>query len=134
MFIDYQFSWEYHINHFVKQISVAKRILSIFRYYATLSVLTKVYFSIVYSHLNYGITARGGAAAKYLNKIEVQQILIVKVMTKVSLYKTKVLPIYNELIFFNLSNIYRLRFVYKFERVCYLIVSLITVSMSLKRL
>ena len=29
VFIDYKLSWEYHINHVVKQISISKRILSI---------------------------------------------------------------------------------------------------------
>ena len=29
VFIDYKLSWEYHNNHVVKQISIAKRILSI---------------------------------------------------------------------------------------------------------
>ena len=78
VFIDYKLSWEYHINHFVKQTSIAKGILSTLK-------KEKVYFSIAYSHLLYGITAWGGAAAKYLNKIKVQQNLIVKIITKISL-------------------------------------------------
>ena len=42
--IDCKLSWGYHINHFVKQISTARRISSILRYYIPLSVFKKIYF------------------------------------------------------------------------------------------
>ena len=76
-----------------------KRILSILRYYAPLSVLKKGYFSIVYSHFHYAITAWRGAAAQHLNEIKVQHNIIVEIITKISLCKTKVSSNYNELIF-----------------------------------
>ena len=62
------------MNHVVNQISIAKGILSILRYYAPLPVLKK-YISA---------SAWGGAAAQYLNKIKVHPNLVVKIMTKVS--------------------------------------------------
>ena len=90
VFIDYILSWEYCINY-VKLMSTAKKILSILSYYVPISVLKKVYFSIAYSHLHYGIIVWGDATFKYLNKVKVQQKLIGKVMTKVlsisSVYK-----------------------------------------------
>ena len=59
----------------------------------------KAYFNIAYSYLNYGIAAWRGAADNYLNKIKVRQNHIVKTITKLSLYKTKVSFTYSELSF-----------------------------------
>ena len=67
--------------------------------YTPLLVLKEVYFTIPYSHLHYSIAAWRCAAAKHLNKIKLQQNLIVKIIIKVSLYKTEVSPIYKNLIF-----------------------------------
>ena len=58
------------MNHVLKQILISKGIFRILSC-ASLSVSKKVRFSIAYSHLQYGTTAWGGAAAKYLNKIKV---------------------------------------------------------------
>ena len=80
---------------------------------------TTIIFEKCLFELRYAIAAWGGAAAKYLNKIKVQQNLMVKIITKVSLFKTKVSPIYSELNFLNLSNINELeilKFVYNFKK------------------
>ena len=82
--------------------------------------------------MHFDTTVWGGAAAKYLNKIKVQHNLIVKIMTKVSIYQTKILPIYNELNFSNLRNIYKLevlKFAYHSKKVRYLTVPVITTSL-----
>jgi len=76
-------------------LCIAKGVLSKLRYYAPLSVLKNVYFSIAYSHLNYGITTWENAAVQYLNKMKVQQNFIVKIICKVYFYKTRVSPIYS---------------------------------------
>ena len=63
IFIDYKLSLEHNINHVVKQISIAKGILSILRYHAPLLVLKEVNFNIAYSHLHYGIIAWVGTGS-----------------------------------------------------------------------
>jgi len=101
-----------------KKLCIAKGILSKLRHYAPLTVLRSVYYSIVYSHLQYGITSWGNAAAKYLKKIEVQQSYIVKIVTKAPFFKTKVAPIYQQLNFLTLENILKLeviKFVLNFK-------------------
>ena len=55
-----------------KKIKYSYRsIISKLRHYAPASILRNVYFSIAYSHLQYGITTWGNSAAKYVNKIQV---------------------------------------------------------------
>ena len=44
--IDYKLSWEYHINHVVRQISIANEILSILRYYVPPSAFKKSIFQM----------------------------------------------------------------------------------------
>ena len=81
-------------------------------------MLRSVYFGIVYSHLQYGITSWGKAAAKYTDRIRVQQNYIGKIMTSSSFLKVKLSPIYQHLNFLNLNSIYHLevlKFVYKFR-------------------
>ena len=80
------------------------------------SILKNVYFSVVYSYLQYGVTTWGNSAAKYVNKIQTQQNYIVKIMTKSSFYKTKLKPLYLKLKLLNMSNITKLetiKFMYK---------------------
>jgi len=52
-----------------------------------MSELDNLPYSIVYSHLQYGVTSWGNAAAKYLKTIEVQQNYIVKIVTKAPFLK-----------------------------------------------
>ena len=81
-------------------------------------ILRNVYFGIVSSHLQYGIAAWGNAAAKFIDKLQIQQNYIIKIMTGSSFFRTKLFPIYCELNLLKLSNIYKLKvlkFVYKFR-------------------
>ena len=72
-------------------------------------MLRNVYFSFVYSHLQYGVSTWGHFAAKYINKIQVQQNNIVKLIRKPSFFKTKLNPLYHQkLNLLNLGNIYQL--------------------------
>ena len=101
-----------------KKLTTARGIISKLRHYASPSILRKVYFSIAYSHLQYGITKWGNSAATYVNKIQVQQNCIVKIITKTSFFKTKLSPLYDELKLLKLHNIYKLevsKLMYKFK-------------------
>ena len=97
VYIDNKLSWEMHAQSLVKKLAISRGIISKLRYYAAISILKCVYFSFVYSHLQYGVSTWGNSAAKYINKIQVQQNCIIKIISKVSFCKTKLLPLYNEL-------------------------------------
>ena len=106
--LDNKLSWEHHTKSVVKKLTIARGIISKLRHYVPLSVLRNVYFSLVYSHLQYGISAWGNSAARYINKIQVQQNFIVKIITKSSFFKTELNPLYQKLKMLNLNNIYKL--------------------------
>ena len=78
VYVDKQLSWQHHIQSIVKKLITARDIISKLRHYAPPSILRNVYFSIAFSHLQYGITTWGNSAAKYVNKIQAQQNCIVK--------------------------------------------------------
>ena len=104
--------------HVEKKLCLARGFLSKLRYYALLSVLRSVYFGTAYPHLHYGITLWGKSAHKYITKVQVQQNLILKIMTK-SFFETRLSPIYCQLNFLTLCCIFVLKvikFVYKFKK------------------
>ena len=116
--VDKQLSWQHHIQSIVKKLTTARDIISKLRHYAPPSILRNVYFSIAFSYLQYGITTWGNSAAKYVNKIQVQQNCIVKTITKTSFFKIKLSSFYDELKLLKLNNIYKLevsKLMYKFK-------------------
>ena len=117
VFID-KLTWKNHIHSVIEKLCIAKGVLSKLRHYVPVYILRNVYFGIVSSHLQYGITAWGNAAAKFIDKLQIQQNYIIKIMTGSSFFRTKLFPIYCELNLLKLSNIYILevlKFVYKFR-------------------
>jgi len=64
--IDRKLTWKNQIQHVANKLCIAKRIRSKLRFHAPLTVLRNVYYSIVYSHLHYGVTSWGNVDAKYL--------------------------------------------------------------------
>ena len=48
-----------HVNSAIEKLYVAKGILSKLGHYAPVCILRNAYFGIVFSHLQYGITAGG---------------------------------------------------------------------------
>jgi len=93
--IDRKLTWENLIQHVVKKLCIAEGLLSKLWYHAPLTVLRSVYYSIVHSHLQYGVTSWGNAVAKYLKKIEVQQNYIIKIIIKAPFFKLKLLQFTN---------------------------------------
>ena len=88
------------------------------RHYVSVAALRNVYFGIVYSYLQYGVTPWGNAASKYTTRIQIQQNYIVKILTKTPFFRKKILPIYSYLNlqkFNNIFNLEVLKFVCKFR-------------------
>ena len=119
VFINHKLTWKNHIQYAEEKLCTASGILSKLRYFDPLSVLRSLNFGIAYPHLHYGITSWGNSASKYITKVQVQQNLILKIMTKTSFFKTRLSPIYRQLNFLNLSSIFELeviKFVYQFKK------------------
>ena len=75
--------------------------------------------SIVYPHLYYGVTLWGNSAAKYTDRIQIEQKSIVKAITTLPFIKTKISPLYDKLNLLRLDDIYKLevlKFMFSFEK------------------
>ena len=78
-----------------------------------------MYYSIVYPHLYYGVTSWGNTAAKYTDRIQIEQNSIVKIITKLPFMKTKIYPLYNEFNLLKFDDIYKLeglKFMFSFKK------------------
>ena len=84
VWIDNKLTWKNHIHFVVEKLCIAKGVICKLCHYILNTVLQSVYFGIVYSHLQYGITSWGKVAAKYTDRIQVQQNYI----PYISAYKT----------------------------------------------
>ena len=71
--IDSNLSWKYHIGHITSKISKTVGIIARLRYYVPTSVLLRIYQSLIFPYLSYGIVVWGHAAQTYINQILVLQ-------------------------------------------------------------
>ena len=98
-----------HAQRVAKKLAIAGGVINKLRCYAPISILRCVYFSFVYYHLQYCVSKWGNSTAKYINKIQVQQSYIIKIISKAPFYKPKFLPLCNELKLLKLNNRFRLQ-------------------------
>ena len=80
--LDDKLNWHKHIDYLVKKLSIAAGMIYKLRPYLSRKLPITIYYSIVYSHLQYGIINWGSAAATYLNRLQVSQNKIVKIITR----------------------------------------------------
>ena len=80
VFIDNKITWKEQVCHVVNKLANAARILSKMRHYVNKKTLVKLYYSFAYSHLKYGILAWGTAANNLLQKVQVVQNRIIRIM------------------------------------------------------
>ena len=83
--------------------------MSKLRHHASSTVLRSVYFCLVYLHLHNEVSSWGNAACESLNKLQVQQNCIIKIITKSSFIWTKLRPIYNQMNLLKIPGIYKLK-------------------------
>ena len=93
-------------------------LLTKLKHYLPATVLRHLYFGVVHSYLQYGVTSWGNAASKYTQKIQVHQNYISKIIKKKLLYsKQSFYKIYSDLNLLKPNNIFNrevLKFVIKF--------------------
>ena len=105
--VDHKLTWEEHTRYIVQKLTKAREILAKLRHHTPQCILTSVYYSIVYPHLYYGVTSWGNTAARYTDRIQIEQNSIVKIITKLPFIKTKISPLYDELNMLRLDDIYK---------------------------
>jgi Reverse transcriptase (RNA-dependent DNA polymerase) len=111
--IDCYLRWNYHIDYVVKKVrSLAYLFKFCTKIFDALGMRT-LYYSLVQTHLNYGLIAWGGASNCYLKKLEVAQKWLLKIILKKSytypseqLYSESKLLDIRQLYFINLAKYY----------------------------
>ena len=68
-----ELSWTVHLNMLSTKLARTVGILITLRYYTNIDILMSVYYSLVYSYLQYGIILWGIAANVHLNPIKILQ-------------------------------------------------------------
>ena len=67
--IDKNLTWKHHIDTFSLKVSKTAGLLVKLRHFVPRQILLKIYQSLIYSYITYGIAAWGQAAKTHLNKI-----------------------------------------------------------------
>ena len=83
LLVDEHLSWGEHINGVSKKISRGIGIITLLRNSMGRDLLVNLYYSLVYSHLIYGIHVWGSACSSELEKIKILQNKAVRVISKV---------------------------------------------------
>ena len=114
--IDEHLNWKEHICNVTKKISRSVGIICKLRLCMNRSLLRTLYYTLVYSHLNYGIHVWGSACNSDLEKILLLQKKAVRAMTGNKWYQkhsdpgplASSNPLFNSLGILKIDDIYRL--------------------------
>ena len=105
--IDDSLTWKAHINLVNSKIAKGCFALTKLQNLVNLCTLENVYYSMVYSHLQYGIIVWGQASKCVLDPIEKLRKRIVRIMTRQP-FLTLSLPLFHQLNFLKISDIFKL--------------------------
>ena len=84
----------------------------------TPKLLKQVYYSIAYPHLQYAVISWGKAPVTYINKAQVQQNRLIRILSKTYKQKVKLSSLYSKLNILKIEDIYNLetlKFMSKFK-------------------
>ena len=107
LLLDDKLKWNLHIDKLCKKISQLNGILYLVRNSLTPAALKCIYYSLVYSHLIYGVSIWGGTYQIHLDPIIKAQKRIVRTISFAT-RDAHTAPLFNELRLLNFNNIYKL--------------------------
>lgn len=81
--IDKALNWHEHIMNIRSKLNTALFILNRVKHLLTKKYLTKLYYSLVHPHLQYGISIWGGSHLTYINKLVTLQKKAIRIINKV---------------------------------------------------
>ena len=87
LLVDEHLTWKEHINAISKKMSRSIGIITLLRPCMETKLLVNLYYSLVYSHIIYGIQVWGNASQGELGKIKVLQNKAVRVISKVQYFQ-----------------------------------------------
>ena len=80
--IDNKLTWEYHIRSCKKRISSGLYALNTAKQFVSEAHLRTLYFSLMHSHITYGILLWGTTYQKYLHPLEILQKKAIRIITR----------------------------------------------------
>jgi len=105
--LDNKLIWKSHIAQVKKQIPQACGSLTRLRHYLPINSLITVYYCLVFSHLQYGISSWGSTSTYLLKAIKTIRNKIIRIIT-FSSYRSNSEKLYAQLKILNLNDIYKL--------------------------
>ena len=118
LFLDEKLEWGTHISQIESKISRSLYILNSVKNTLPLSTMKTLYYSLIYSHLNYGIIHWSAAYKYHIKKLVKLQTRAVKIITK-SKYNAAVLPLHTRSHVLQLADIPKLeqaKMIYDFTK------------------
>ena len=85
--LDQHLSWKYQVKSVSLKVSRGLGIIAKLKPFLKDDLIRNIYFSVVYSHLNYGIQAWGSADSSVLNKLEILQNKAVRILSGVQYFQ-----------------------------------------------
>ena len=85
--LDQHLSWKYQIKSVALKVSRGLGIIAKLKQFLKDNLIRTIYFSVVYSHLYYGIQAWGSADPTTLNKLEILQNKAVRILSGVQYFQ-----------------------------------------------
>ena len=113
--MDKTLEWDRHIEYVCKKVSSGSYALNSSKQYLMRRNLKTLYYSLVHSHLSYGVFLWGNALKKHLSKLEIQQKRAIRNVCNVK-YNSPCSALFKSLKVPKLCDLYRinlLKFMYK---------------------
>ena len=108
VYLDDKLNWDSHIGYLITKLSSAIAIFYKLRNYFPINILITVFYSIVYSHLQYAVTSWGKCSITWRKWLQIKQNMIVCIINKCRIYHTKLKSLFEKMILLNISAIYEL--------------------------
>ena len=105
VFLDDKLTWKKHVE---TKLSAASDAIYKLRKYIPQKPLMSVYYSLVYSHLQYAIICWGNSSKTIEHKLQVKQNCIIKTLCIKFGTKTRLKPLHEQLQVLNIDEIYKL--------------------------
>ena len=107
IYIDEKLNWKYQVNYIHSQVCSGLYALRRLKLLLPKFLLKTIYFSLIESHLTYGLSVWGGAYASYLKPLYVLQKKSIRVICNKP-YNYPTADLFKELKILNLSKLYKL--------------------------
>ena len=109
--IDTSLSWKYHVSYICSRISRNIGILSKLRHYLSIKQLRQLYYNLIYPFISYSILAWGSAYKRHINKVQIKQNKVVRIIFNAVNYgkhTESALPLLNLLHILTVNYVYSL--------------------------